>query len=65
MKSLAAYVADILALEGRETRRQALEKVPAHLKADVERRVRQLWGQRERVRQEKARRSRDRGMHRI
>jgi hypothetical protein len=57
VKSLAAYVADILALEDRETRRQALQKVPPHIRGEVERLVKQLWGHRNEVRKAKQARS--------
>jgi hypothetical protein len=56
VKSLAAYVADILALEGKEARKLALNKVPAHLRSEVEKRVKQLWSHRVWVRREKAKR---------
>lgn len=57
MKTIAAYVAEILTVDSIEERRRALDRVPRHLRNDVEKRVRELWKQRDKVKEERKRRS--------
>jgi hypothetical protein len=44
MKSVAAYVDEIMAIKTKEGRIRALNRVPEHKRADVEKWVKILWG---------------------